>query len=314
MNDQNTDSGRHHLPHREEGVPIVQGREDFAVENNPQSLASNFISDAGSQHPLQATEIGRKAEEEEGGGVDADGWLNTKSRGSATSATVFVVSKVEALSTKNLSHELVQSDLTWDPECIIEETDDTFQQNIRNQQHPEVVAASNQDSFVRVPCSSTEASSVLSDFATASTSMDSERTVIPVRPSFIHRRRHHRRNKTPTTSIMDQTVLEDVDESITADSNPRIGVKEMANVLRRSDARIQVNWEVLARVKYMHERFTQGSEFSFNYNVLLMVASLLAALGLVSNSSTTVIARYVIASARRSCTWHKTRGNCVRSA
>ena len=286
----------HHHHHHHEGVPTTQELEELALEIDRQ--AGNLIRDIGGQDPLQTTggleEISAQAEKKQGGAADADDPLNTRNftHGDGSSTTTQVVDpKVEVFNMQKPHHEKVQSDLTWDPECTLEETDKKFQQNILINQHPIVVAAPNQDSFVRVSTSQVT-SSVLSDFATESTSMESDRTVIPVRPSFIHRRRHHPRNKTPTTSVMGQSVLEDVQESVGTDSSsPRIGVKEMVNVLRRSDARIQVNWEQIERVKYMHDRFTQGSEFSFNYNVLLMVASLLAALGLVSNSSTTVIAR-----------------------
>jgi uncharacterized hydrophobic protein (TIGR00271 family) len=44
----------------------------------------------------------------------------------------------------------------------------------------------------------------------------------------------------------------------------------------------------------MHTRMEEGSMFSFNYNVLLLVASVLAGLALVSNSTATVIASMLI--------------------
>lgn len=49
---------------------------------------------------------------------------------------------------------------------------------------------------------------------------------------------------------------------------------------------------LLARA--VHEKFEAGVNFSFNYNVLLLVAAVVAGLGLASNSSATVIARYVV--------------------
>jgi hypothetical protein len=77
---------------------------------------------------------------------------------------------------------------------------------------------------------------------------------------------------------------------------PRLGprLQDMAKILRRDDCTVQINWEQIERVKYMHERFSQGCLFSFNYNVLLVVASILAALGLVSNSSATIIASMLV--------------------
>jgi uncharacterized hydrophobic protein (TIGR00271 family) len=44
----------------------------------------------------------------------------------------------------------------------------------------------------------------------------------------------------------------------------------------------------------VHDRFADGVQFSFNYNTLLLVASILAGLGLVSNSSATIIASMLV--------------------
>lgn len=44
----------------------------------------------------------------------------------------------------------------------------------------------------------------------------------------------------------------------------------------------------------MHKKIDEGVNFSFNYNVLLLVASVLAGLGLVSNSSVTIIASMLV--------------------
>jgi uncharacterized hydrophobic protein (TIGR00271 family) len=44
----------------------------------------------------------------------------------------------------------------------------------------------------------------------------------------------------------------------------------------------------------VHDRFADAVEFSFNYNTLLLVASILAGLGLVSNSSATIIASMLV--------------------
>jgi uncharacterized hydrophobic protein (TIGR00271 family) len=56
----------------------------------------------------------------------------------------------------------------------------------------------------------------------------------------------------------------------------------------------QVNQVQIDRVRMMHDRFAEGSEFSFNYNTLLVVASILAGMGLVSDSATTVIASMLV--------------------
>jgi uncharacterized hydrophobic protein (TIGR00271 family) len=56
----------------------------------------------------------------------------------------------------------------------------------------------------------------------------------------------------------------------------------------------EVSMEQIERVRTMHAIFSDGSEFSFNYNTLLLVASILAGLGLASNSSTTIIASMLV--------------------
>jgi uncharacterized hydrophobic protein (TIGR00271 family) len=50
----------------------------------------------------------------------------------------------------------------------------------------------------------------------------------------------------------------------------------------------------VARIKKMHESIEDSVNFSFNYNVLLLVASILAGLGLVANSITTIIASRLV--------------------
>ena len=47
-------------------------------------------------------------------------------------------------------------------------------------------------------------------------------------------------------------------------------------------------------VRSMHGRLREGSVFSFNYNTLLLVASILAGLGLASNSSAMIISSMLV--------------------
>jgi uncharacterized membrane protein len=44
----------------------------------------------------------------------------------------------------------------------------------------------------------------------------------------------------------------------------------------------------------VHKKIDEGVNFSFNYNVLLLVASVLAGLGLISNSTVTIIASMLV--------------------
>lgn len=69
---------------------------------------------------------------------------------------------------------------------------------------------------------------------------------------------------------------------------------DLRNVIRDSTRTEIVNYEQIERIKIMHERFADGCKFSFNYNVLLLTASIIAGLGLVSNSTTTVIASMLV--------------------
>lgn len=58
----------------------------------------------------------------------------------------------------------------------------------------------------------------------------------------------------------------------------------------RKDSRGSLH-SILNLIPVVHERIETGAYFSFNYNTLLLVASVVAALGLVSNSNASVIAR-----------------------
>jgi uncharacterized hydrophobic protein (TIGR00271 family) len=61
-----------------------------------------------------------------------------------------------------------------------------------------------------------------------------------------------------------------------------------------ADDFIEVSPEQVARIRMMHERIEQGAYFSFNYNTLLLVASVVAGCGLISNSSASVIASMLV--------------------
>lgn len=77
----------------------------------------------------------------------------------------------------------------------------------------------------------------------------------------------------------------------------RVEIKDVLGVLRPTGKRNDlqgVTQEQIDRVRQMHDRFAEGAEFSFNYNTLLLVASVLAGLGLASASTTTVIASMLV--------------------
>jgi uncharacterized hydrophobic protein (TIGR00271 family) len=74
----------------------------------------------------------------------------------------------------------------------------------------------------------------------------------------------------------------------------RLRLQDVASMLRTSNRFAEVTLEEIERVRNIHETFREGSQFSFNYNTLLIVASILAGLGLVSNSSATIIASMLV--------------------
>ena len=65
-------------------------------------------------------------------------------------------------------------------------------------------------------------------------------------------------------------------------------------IFRGDDSYMEVSREEIQRVRVMHKRFMETSEFSFNYNTLLIIASIIAALGLGGNSNATIIASMLV--------------------
>lgn len=78
-----------------------------------------------------------------------------------------------------------------------------------------------------------------------------------------------------------------------AASNP-IRTHDIVKIFASDNNFMEVTPEQLERVKMMHEKMEDGTTFSFNYNCLLFVASILAGLGLLSNSSATIIASMLV--------------------
>eukprot|EP00934_Nitzschia_sp_Nitz4_P003702 Nitzschia sp. Nitz4//scaffold21_size171442//60100//61685//NITZ4_002159-RA/size171442-augustus-gene-0.181-mRNA-1//1//CDS//3329542405//3692//frame0 len=74
----------------------------------------------------------------------------------------------------------------------------------------------------------------------------------------------------------------------------QIGMQELVNVLRNDQSTQHVDMEQLQRIREMYGKFAEGSHFSFNYITLLLVAGALAGLGLVSNSSATILASMLV--------------------
>jgi hypothetical protein len=70
----------------------------------------------------------------------------------------------------------------------------------------------------------------------------------------------------------------------------KITLHDLKKVLQKDLNTSEVTIEQIQRVKLMHDKFYEGAVFNFNYNTLLIVASVIAGLGLVSDSTATVIA------------------------
>mmetsp|Transcript_10029 Transcript_10029/g.25032 ORF Transcript_10029/g.25032 Transcript_10029/m.25032 type:complete len:497 (-) Transcript_10029:142-1632(-) len=86
----------------------------------------------------------------------------------------------------------------------------------------------------------------------------------------------------------------DMDASQVNSSEHNGILQNVFSIFKGDDSYMEVSREEVQRVRVMHKRFREGAEFSFNYNVLLIIASLIAALGLGGNSTATVIASMLV--------------------
>lgn len=77
---------------------------------------------------------------------------------------------------------------------------------------------------------------------------------------------------------------------VTQSHRSRITLNDLKKLLQQDLNTSEVTVEQISRVKMMHDKFHEGTVFNFNYNTLLLVASVIAALGLVSDSTAAVIA------------------------
>eukprot|EP00539_Tryblionella_compressa_P000844 CAMPEP_0178750534 /NCGR_PEP_ID=MMETSP0744-20121128/10050_1 /TAXON_ID=913974 /ORGANISM="Nitzschia punctata, Strain CCMP561" /LENGTH=449 /DNA_ID=CAMNT_0020404131 /DNA_START=260 /DNA_END=1609 /DNA_ORIENTATION=- len=75
-----------------------------------------------------------------------------------------------------------------------------------------------------------------------------------------------------------------------------VTASDITNIFTASDPELPhvIDDKQIDRVRAMHNRFSEGAESNFNFNTLLLVASVLAGLGLISNSSTTIIASMLV--------------------
>ena len=74
----------------------------------------------------------------------------------------------------------------------------------------------------------------------------------------------------------------------------KITLRDLKRIIENDPSMSEVTIEQIERVKLMHDKFVDGTVFSFNYNTLLLVASVIAGLGLVSNSTASIIASMLV--------------------
>jgi hypothetical protein len=94
--------------------------------------------------------------------------------------------------------------------------------------------------------------------------------------------------------VIGPSMLPPIDDNMSKTTPKAIRGGDIVKIFISDNDVIEVSPEHLERVKKMHARMEEGAIPSFNYNTLLLVASILAGLGLVSNSSTTVIASMLV--------------------
>ncbi|KAL7547305.1 hypothetical protein ACHAWF_010626 [Thalassiosira exigua] len=74
----------------------------------------------------------------------------------------------------------------------------------------------------------------------------------------------------------------------------KINRQDVKNVFRGSATTGTVTRPQIERIRAMHDKIDEGVDFNFNYYSLLMVASVVAGLGLATDSSTTVISSMLL--------------------
>jgi len=89
-----------------------------------------------------------------------------------------------------------------------------------------------------------------------------------------------------------------IDSIATPDSHQtpgrKIHRKDVQNVFRGSTTTGTVSIQQIVRIKRIHDKISEGVEWDFNYTILLMVASIVAGIGLAIDSATTVISSMLL--------------------
>ena len=99
-------------------------------------------------------------------------------------------------------------------------------------------------------------------------------------------------NTTPTKSPM-RSLLSNTNTRDTHNTR-RVNAQDIRNIFRGSTTTGNVSMEQIERIKRMHDKISDGVDWDFNYTVLIIVASIVAAIGLATDSATTVISSMLL--------------------
>ena len=111
----------------------------------------------------------------------------------------------------------------------------------------------------------------------------------------IHIMKDTRADRTPRAETHISTVtFKTTDTERTPGGTRKVKSEDVKNVFRPSTTTGHVTIEQIQRIKMMHDKIADGVDFDFNYCCLLVVASIVAGLGLALGSSTTVISSMLL--------------------
>ena len=100
--------------------------------------------------------------------------------------------------------------------------------------------------------------------------------------------------ETRDSAVTFDPVVTTYSDSRTVGGTRKVNREDVKNVFRTSTTTASVSFEQIQRIKMMHDKIADGVDFDFNYYCLLLVASIVAALGLALGSSTTVISSMLL--------------------
>lgn len=80
----------------------------------------------------------------------------------------------------------------------------------------------------------------------------------------------------------------------TASSPRKVKKDDVKEIFRASNTVGSVSTEQIVRIKTMHDKISDGVNWDFNYACLLTIASIVAGLGLATDSATTVISSMLL--------------------